>query len=163
MLQNTTKLVQITTEQGGRENRHSFPFFFFFFSLALSNNLSKKRKAFCGQATSEKRFRCTSLMEENLLRAIFYLQCCVQFLVYINESSLYGVSSIVHTENIKIRPRAKRPGRFSTIKHVFIFFRRFNRYLYLLWDVQKNRIVFQETLLRCAMTLASHISSRKSF
>ena len=160
MLQNTKKLVQITTEQGGRENRHSFPFFF---SLALPNNLSKKRKAFCVQATSEKRFRYISLMEENLLCAISYLKYCVQFLVYINKSSLYDLSSIVHTENIKIRPRAKRPGRFSTIKHVFILFRRFNRHLYLLWDVQKTRIVFQETLPRCAMTLASHISSRKSF
>lgn len=148
------------TEQGGRENRHSFPFFF---SRALSNNLSKKRKAFCVQATSEKRFRYTSLIEENSLRAISYLKCCVQFLVYISKNSFYDLSSIVHTANIKIRLRAKRPGRFSTIKHVFIFFRGFSCYLYLLWDAQKNRIVFQEILLRIAMTLASHISSRKSF
>ena len=39
------------TEQGGRENRHSFPFFF---SRALSNNLSKKGEAFCVQATRRK-------------------------------------------------------------------------------------------------------------
>ena len=121
------------TEQGGRENRHSFRFFF---SRALSNNLSKKGEAFCVQATSEKRFRYASLMEENSLCAISYLKCCVQFLLHIHKSSLYDLSSIVHTANIKIRPRAKRPGRFSTIKHVFIFFRRFNRYLYLLWVVQ---------------------------
>ena len=82
-------------------------------------------------------------MEENSLHVISQLKYCVQFLVYINKSSFYDLSSIVHTANIKIRPRAKRPGRFSTIKHMFIFFRRFNRYLYLLWDVQKYRIVFQ--------------------
>ena len=140
-----------------------FFFFFFFFFLSRCRIICRKK----GKPSVYRLLRRKGSDAPHLWKRICCVQfptsCCVQFLVYINKSSLYGLSSIVHTENIKIRPRAKRPGRFSTIKHVFIFFRRFNRYLYLFWDVQKNRIVFQETLLRYAMTLASHISSRKSF
>ena len=102
------------------EEKIDIPFRFFF--LARCRIICRKKgKPSVYRLTSEKRFRNISLMEEDSLHVITYLKYCVQFLVYITKSSFYDLSSIVHTANIKIRPRAKRPGRLQSNMCTYFF------------------------------------------